>query len=436
MAEVSSNKARALPELPELLDHLFRHQAGRMIATLTRIFGPRHIDLAEEVVQEALVKALQQWPYRGVPENPLAWIIQAAKNRALDLLRREASLREKSEEIVRAFAAQEEFANRRNEMRWGGEALPESFDDTLGMIFMACHPAIPREGRVALTLKTVGGFGVSEIARAFLAKDPTVAQRLVRAKRLIRDEGVTFDLPGEAEMPARLDSVLEVLYLLFNEGYTAHAGENLVRADMAQEAIRLCSLLVRHRATNKPKCHALLALMMFQAARLPTRVSEGGELTLLSDQDRSMWDKRMIYLAYKHLDAAAEGDEFTEYHLQAAIAACHAAASSYELTDWAEIVRLYDLLVALNPSPVVALNRAVAIAKWKGPEEGIRAVEEISRHPALQHYYLLPATLGELWREIGDEKKAADFYRQALNHPCSEPERRFLSKRLEATSRS
>jgi RNA polymerase sigma-70 factor (ECF subfamily) len=424
MAEVPDKRAQAL------VDHLFRHQAGRMIATLTRIFGPRHIDLAEEVVQDALLKALQQWPYRGAPENPLAWIIQVAKNRALDLLRREASLREKSAEIVRAFAEQEELTNRRS------ESVPELFDDTLGMIFMACHPAIPREGRVALTLKTAGGFGVSEIARAFLAKEPTVAQRLVRAKRLIRDEGLTFDLPGEAEMPARLDSVLEVLYLLFNEGYTAHAGENLVRADLAQEAIRLCSLLVRHSATNRPKCHALLALMMFQAARLPARVGKGGELALLSEQDRSMWDRRMIYLAYKHLDASAESDEFTEYHLQAAIAACHAAVSSYDLTDWAEIVRLYDLLVALNPSPVVALNRAVAVAKWKGPEEGIRAVEEISRHPALQHYYLLPATLGELWSEMGNAGKAADFYRQALNHPCSEPERRFLSRRLEEANKS
>ena len=433
MTEVLDNK---VPALPELLDHLFRHQAGQMIATLTRIFGPRHIDLAEEVVQEALVKALQQWPYRGVPENPRAWLIQVAKNRALDLLRRETSLREKSEEIVRAFAAQEELANRRIETERGVESLPELFDDTLGMIFMACHPAIPREGRVALTLKTVGGFGVSEIARAFLAKEPTISQRLVRAKRLIRDEGVAFELPSAAEMSARLDSVLEVLYLLFNEGYTAHAGENLVRADLAQEAIRLCSLVIRRPATNQPKCHALLALMMFQAARLPARVGEGGEISLLPEQDRSLWDRRMIYLAYKHLDHSAEGDEFTEYHLQAAIAACHAAASSYDLTDWAEIVRLYDLLVALNPSPVVALNRAVAVAKWKGPEAGIREVEEISRHPAMQHYYLLPATLGEFWSEMGDARKAADFYRQALNHPCSEPERRFLSKRLEATGKT
>jgi RNA polymerase sigma-70 factor (ECF subfamily) len=415
-----------------LVDHLFRHQAGQMIATLVRIFGPRHIDLAEEVVQDALLKALQQWPYRGVPENPLAWLIQVAKNCALDLLRRENSLAEKSEEIIRAFAAQEELVNRRVET----ERSVEMLDDTLGLIFMACHPAIPREGRVALTLKTVGGFGTSEIARAFLAKEPTIAQRLVRAKRLIREEGVTFELPSGSEMSARLDSVLEVLYLLFNEGYAAHAGENLVRADLVEEAIRLCTLVIQHPATDLPKCHALLALMMFQSARLPARVGEGGELLLLAEQDRTLWDRRLIYIGYKHLDRSAEGDEFTEYHLQAAIAACHAAAASYDLTDWSEIVRLYDLLVALNPSPVVALNRAVAISKWRGPEAGIRAIEEISRHPALQHYYLLPATLGELWSEMGDLKRAADYYRQALNLPCSEPERRFLSKRLDATSKA
>jgi RNA polymerase sigma-70 factor, ECF subfamily len=418
--------------VPALVDHLFRHQAGRMIATLVRIFGPRHIDLAEEVVQDALLKALQQWPYRGVPENPMAWLIQVAKNRALDLLRRDTSLQEKSEEIVRAFTAQEEFANRRREIERGSETL----DDTLGMVFMACHPAIPREGRVALTLKTVGGFGVSEIARAFLAKEATIAQRLVRAKRSIRDEGITFDLPSQSEMSARLDTVLEVIYLLFNEGYTAHAGENLVRADLVEEAIRFGSLVIRHPATDQPKCHALLALMMFQAARLPARIGEGGELSLLADQDRSLWDRRLISLAYKHLERSAEGSELSEYHLQAAIAACHTAATSYELTDWAEIVRLYDMLITLNPSPVVALNRAVAIAKWRGPEAGIRAIEEISNHPALQHYYLLPATLGELWSEMGNAKKAADFYRQALDRPCSNPERRFLSKKLEAINKA
>jgi RNA polymerase sigma-70 factor (ECF subfamily) len=423
-------------EVAGLVDHLFRHQAGRMIATLTRIFGPRHIDLAEEVVQDALLKALQHWSYRGVPENPSAWLIQVAKNRALDVLRRETTLREKSETLVRSFAAQEAAANQ--QFRLGYLNSPgqssETLDDTLSMVFMACHPAIPREGRVALTLKTVGGFGVSEIARAFLAKQPTIAQRLVRAKRLIREEGITFELPSEYEMSARLDSVLEVLYLLFNEGYTAHSGENLVRADLCDEAIRLCSLVARHPATDLPACHALLALMLFQAARAPARIGESGELSLLDEQDRSLWDRRLINRGFWHLDRSATGDRFTEYHLQAAIAACHVAATNYQLTDWAEIVRLYDLLAGLNPSPIIILNRAVAIARWRGPKEGIEELEKINNHPALSNYYLWHATLGELWSELGDRKKAAGFYLKALACPCSEPERRFLLKRLKAVN--
>lgn len=415
--------------VPGLVDHLFRHQAGRMIATLVRIFGAHQIDLAEEVVQEALLKALQQWSYRGVPENPTAWLIQVAKHRALDVLRRESSLQAKTNELTRAFAEQEVLANQQS-------AGTELLDDTLAMIFMACHPALPREGRVALTLKTVGGFGTSEIARAFLAKEPTIAQRLVRAKRLIREEDIRFELPSEHEMSARLASVLEVLYLLFNEGYTAHAGENLVRADLCAEALRLCTLVIRHPATRQPKVHALLALMYFHTARVPARVNEGGELFVLAEQDRARWDRRLIAQGFWHLERSAAGTEFSEYHLQAAIAACHAAATSYELTDWSEIVRLYDLLLNLNPSPVIALNRAVALAKWQGADAGLKAVEAICEHPALQHYYLLPATLGELWCELGEPAQAAKFYQQALQQPCSEPERRFLAKRLAAMQRA
>ncbi|MGE0884765.1 MAG: RNA polymerase sigma factor [Blastocatellales bacterium] len=433
MAEVSDNK------VPAVVDHLFRHQAGQMIATLVRVFGPRHIDLAEEVVQEALVKALQLWPYRGIPDNPSAWLIQVAKNRALDLLRRETSLQEKSEEIIHAFAAQEAFANRQGQNEPAGKTpdnpLPVGLlDDTLAMIFMACHPTLSREARVALTLKTVGGFGVGEIARAFLAKEPTIAQRLVRAKRLIRDEGITFELPSDKEMSSRLDSVLEVIYLMFNEGYAAHSGENLIRAELCDEAIRLCLLIVQHRATNLPKCHALLSLMFFQAARLSARIGEDGELHLLAEQDRTRWDRRLMAMGFFELDRSAAGEEFSEYHLQAAIASCHAAATSYELTNWEQIVRLYDLLVELNPSPVIALNRAVAIAKHRGAEAGMREVEKIISHPALQQYYLLPATLGELWQELGESRKAADNFRQALSCPCSEPERRFLEKKLAAVS--
>ncbi len=428
MIDVSDNKVSGL------VDHLFRHQAGQMIATLVRVFGPRHIDLAEEVVQEALVKALQLWPYRGIPDNPSAWLIQVAKNRALDLLRRETSLQQKSEEIIRAFAAQETFANRKSGQERSAEIPDGLLDDTLAMVFMACHPALSREARVALTLKTVGGFGVGEIARAFLAKEPTIYQRLVRAKRLIRDEAITFELPSDKEMSARLDSVLEVIYLMFNEGYAAHSGENLVRAELCDEAIRLCSLVVQHRATNLPKCHALLSLMFFQAARLSARVGESGEMNLLDKQDRSRWDRRLMAMGFHELDRSAAGEEFSEYHLQAAIASCHAAATSYELTDWEQIVRLYDLLAELNPSPVIALNRAVAIAKHRGAEAAMHEIEKIVSHPALQHYYLLPATLGELWQELGENRKAADNFRQALSCPCSEPERRFLESRLAAVS--
>ncbi len=411
-----------------LVEHLFRHQAGQMISTLTRVFGSAHLDLAEEVVQDALLKALEQWPYRGIPENPVAWLVQVAKNRALDLLRRNTSFQAKTQELARAFDAQEAFANRRI------ESPDELLDDELSMMFMACHPLIARESRVALTLKTIGGFGVSEIARAFLAREATIAQRIVRAKRQIRDAGIQFEMPSPADLSSRLDSVLEVIYLLFNEGYAAHQGENLVRADMCQEAIRLCQLLVRHPATTLPKSHALLALLLLQAARLPARVGASGELFLLQDQDRTLWDRGLLYQGLWHLNQSAEGDELTEYHIQAAIAACHAAADNYETTDWQRIVELYDQLQAVNPSPIVALNRAVAISRSRGAEAGIQALEQISEHPALAHYYLLPATMGELWNEVGEPAKAADCFRQALTCSCSEPERRFLLRKLETTT--
>jgi RNA polymerase sigma-70 factor (ECF subfamily) len=254
----------------------------------------------------------------------------------------------------------------------------------------------------------------------------------VRAKRQIREEGIRFEIPSPADLAERLGSVLEVIYLLFNEGYTAHRGENLVRAEMCEEAIRLCRLVVQHPATDLPESHALLALMLLQAARLPARVGDAGDLFLLSEQDRGLWNRQLIYEGMLHLERCSEGDRLTEYHLQAGIAACHAVAESYEATDWRRIVELYDQLQSLNPSPVVALNRAVALSKWLGPEAGIRALEEIGSHPAMSHYYLLPATLGELWSEVGEGPQAAEFYRSALRCPCSEPERRFLLKKLAA----
>jgi RNA polymerase sigma-70 factor (ECF subfamily) len=406
-------------KVSRLVDHLFRHQAGQMVSTLTRVFGPAHLDLAEEVVQDALLKALEVWPFRGVPENPGGWLVEVARNRALDLLRRRSSLAAKSHQIALFFSAHSAGAG-------AGAAL----DDELSMIFMACHPWIPAEGRVALTLKTVVGFGTSEIARAFLAREATIAQRLVRAKRLIRNKRISFELPEESEMSDRLDSVLQVIYLLFNEGYAAHRGENLVRAELCEEAIRLCGLLVRHPSTGAPKSHALLALMLLQAARLPARLDAGGRLLTLAEQDREQWDRRMLYRGFLHLDRAAAGPEMSEYHLQAGIAACHAAAPSYEATDWARILMLYNRLWELNSSPVIALNRAVAFSKLHGPEAAIRELERVSDEAALGDYYLLPATMGELWSEAGETERAAGYFRRALDCTCSEPERQFLLKKL------
>lgn len=401
------------------VDHLFRHQYGRLVSTLTRIFGPRRLDLAEEVVQDALVKALELWPFQGVPANPSAWLIQVAKNRALDAIRREASLAEKIPELARAFPEQ---------------TMPEPHhefdDDQLSMMFLCCHPSLASELRVALTLKTVAGFGLREIARAFLEKEATIAQRLVRGKRHLREQRIHFEMPPGADLRARLDSVLDVIYLLFNEGYSAHQGESLLRADLCGEAIRLARLLAAHPASDLPKTHALLALLLLHTSRLPARVDAEGDLFLLRDQDRSLWNRELILEGLRELDRSAEGDELTSYHLQAGIAAQHALASSYDATDWENITEQYDQLYQMDPSPVIALNRAIALSRWKGPAAGLAAIAQIEHHPALAHYHLLPATLGELSSELGDQARAATYYKSALQCVCTDPERRLLQKRL------
>jgi len=403
------------PEVPQLVDHLFRREAGRMVAALTRVLGAENLSLAEDVVQESLVQALRTWPFRGVPENPGGWLMQVAKNRALDLLRREASLARK-EEAIRGWSA----------------ALvaddPEgAMDDQLRMIFICCQPAVPREARVALTLKTVGGFGVPEIARAYLAKEATIAQRLVRAKRKIQEIRPPFEVPPPAELPAALDSVLEALYLMFNEGYAAAAGEELVRQEVCAEAVRLVRLVAEHPALDVPKAHALAALLLLQAARNPARVDPEGNLLLLCEQDRSLWDQPKLAAGFHHLDRAARGPELSVYHLEAAIAACHVTPGE---TDWPYILDLYGDLLALKPTPVVALNRAVALAMVEGPAAGIRAVEEIRGDPALAGYYPLPVTLGELYARAGDTKKAAARFREALGMESPEPVRRRIQERV------
>jgi RNA polymerase sigma-70 factor (ECF subfamily) len=405
------------------VDHLFRHQAGQVVATLTRLLGPRHLGLAEDVVQEALLKALRHWAYCGVPENPAAWLMAVARNHALDLLRRDARLRDRQAALVREY---------------GGVSLLEADtgddlrDDLLRMMFICCHPAIPREAQVALTLKTLGGFGVPEIARAFLTKEATIAQRLVRAKRAIRQQNLPYAMPEARDLPARLDAVLDALYLLFNEGYGATHGETLVRDDLCAEAIRLTTILAAHPAGDVPKVHALLALMLLHAARLPGRTDDAGDFLTLEAQDRTRWDRALIATGMRELLRAACGNELTAYHLQASIAACHATARTYAETDWPRILAAYDDLMARAPSPVVALNRAVAMAMVRGPEAGLAELETIRAMPGMAAYSLFHATRATFRAHTGDNDGARTAFTDALARAWTEPERRFLRRKRDA----
>jgi RNA polymerase sigma-70 factor (ECF subfamily) len=409
-----------MQEIDQVVDHLFRHRAGQMVSTLTRIFGPEHLPLAEEVVQESLITALTQWSFHGVPDNPAGWLFRVARNKALDQIRRQATFREKVAEELRSLPTEETPQH------------SEFEDDLLSMMLMCCHPSIPEEGRIALTLKTVGGFSVEEIARAFLSQKATIAQRLVRAKRLIREQSIPMEMPARDALPARLESLLKVIYLMFNEGHSAHEGDTLIRSDLCEEAIRLGTLLAEHPTTRGPEVEALLALMLLQASRLPARMDGTGEIALLDEQDRSRWDREMIARGMRHLDASASGDAITTYHVEAAIAACHAAAPSFEETDWAGIISLYDQLLEMQPSPVVALNRAIAVAMEEGPDAGIAAIESIDSRDSLRDYPLLYATLGELLLRSGDRARASEQFERALALPSTMPEKRFLLRKLES----
>jgi len=391
-----------------LIEHLFRRQAGKMVAHLTRLLGPARLDLAEEAVQDTMVRALQGWPFQGIPPNPEAWLFRVAHNAAIDAIRR----RRETAEFVEAAAAPD-LPDPDDQLR----------DDELRMVFLCCHPEIPRDAAVALSLKTVGGFSVREIARAFLADDAAIAQRLVRAKRLIRERGITLELPSAPDLEARLDAVLDVLYFIFNEGYAAHEGDALIRHDLCGEALRLARL-VAASSLNHPRVDALVALMALQAARTPARVDALGNLVLLDDQDRALWDQRLIAMGFHHFDRSMTGDAVSAYHVEAAIAATHVRGP-----DWPVVLELYDDLLKLKPSPVVALNRAVAVAKVHGAEAGLAALPESAK---LANYYLYLAVRGHLLAELGRSDEAIDAFRAALERPCSEPERRFLERKCAA----
>jgi RNA polymerase sigma-70 factor (ECF subfamily) len=408
-------------EPSQVVEHLFRHESGKMVATLTRIFGIENLTLAEDVVQEALARALQTWPFYGIPENPGAWIMRTSRNLALDVVRRQKVFRDKQPEITRLIEqGTPDFI----------EAELEIADDRLRFIFVCCHPAIPPEAQVALALKTLCGFSVTEISRAFLTTDAAIAKRLTRAKQKIRDAGIRFEIPSGEELSRRLDTVLQSLYLLFNEGYKASSGDKLVREDICSEAIRLTALLAGHPAGDQPRTHALLALMLLNAARIPARVDDQGNLLRIQDQDRTSWDQKMIARGVMHLGRAAVGDQMTEYHIQAGIAVCHTLAKDYQSTDWPQILALYDRLIEMDDSPVVALNRAVAIAEVHGPQAGLDAVNSIADLKSLESYYLLHAVLGEFESRLNHSGKAAAHFKKSIVLAPLKSEQDFLAKRL------
>src|SRR5258708_847230 len=396
-----------------------------MVAILTRIFGIEHLNLAEDVVQEALARALQTWPFYGVPKNPSAWIMRASRNLALDVVRRRKVFQNKQAEISRlmdrdgATPDQAIFSE------------DEISDDRLRLMFVCCHPAIPPEAQVALALKTLCGFSVAEIGHAFLTTEAAIAKRLTRAKQKIHHARIPFEIPAGGDLGQRLDSVLQSLYLLFNEGYKASSGENLVREELCEEAVRLAELLVAHPAGNLPKTHALLALMLLNAARTPTRLDSEGNVLRLKEQDRTRWDQAMVARGMFHFAQSAVGEELSEYHFEAGIAACHCAAKDYASTDWQQILSLYDRLIEFDQSPVVALNRAVALANLRGPKAGLQAVRSIRGVNKLSSYYLLYAVQGEFEMRSGNLQVAAEQFRKSFELADTKSERAFLLKRLQ-----
>jgi RNA polymerase sigma-70 factor (ECF subfamily) len=412
----------------EVVDRLFREESGRAVATLIRVLGD--FDLAEEAVQEAFVTALETWPLRGVPDNPGAWITTTARNRAIDRLRRRARLREKTRTLERDAEIEAELAG------LGPDAAEDPMliaDDRLRLIFTCCHPALPMDGRVALTLRTLGGLTTPEIARAFLVPEPTLAQRLVRAKRKIRDAGIPYRVPDLELLPERLGGVLKVLYLVFNEGYTASSGDALVRRELSSEAIRL-TRVVASLLPDEPEVMGLLALMLLHDARREARVGPAGELILLDDQDRSRWDAARIAEGRALVERALGMGRPGPYQLQAAIAALHDEAATATDTDWAQIAALYAALARSDPSPVVQLNFAVAVAMADRPEVGLAMMDGIVADGALDSYPYLHAARADMLRRLERWTEAAAAYDRALELTSNGVERSFLEGRRRAAA--
>jgi RNA polymerase sigma-70 factor (ECF subfamily) len=424
-------------DLSRTIETLYRSESGRILATLTRLLGD--LDVAEEAMHEAFAVALAAWPQSGVPKKPRPWLISTARFKAIDAIRRRARFDGAQEDLVLSMEAPTDRTLEEDQ---------EIEDDRLRLIFTCCHPALPPEGQVALTLREVCGLKTEEIARAFLVTPATLAQRIVRAKAIIRDKAIPYQVPTPQELPERLGAVLQVIYLVFNEGYLAAAGAEVTRAELTGEAIRLGRLLIELQSepeipesevpapkvpeaeVPEPEVMGLLALMLLQESRRAARTSPAGELILLENQDRSLWNKEQIAEGRALLEKALKSRRFGAYTLQAAIAAVHAEAESTAATDWRQIVAIYDQLARIQPSPVVQLNRAVAIAMRDGPEAGLAQIDAVLAHGELANYYLAHSARADMYRRLGRTAEARDSYEKALALTRQEPERQFLQERI------
>jgi len=410
-----------------LVDHLFRHEAGKMVAVLTRIFGLHNLELAEDVMQDAFMKAADSWRYGKIPDNPAAWLMQTARNKAIDLIRRQKHQKEFAADISHLLKSEYTAAGTIKQFFLEHEIR----DSSLRLIFACCHPALSKETQVALTLKTVSGFSVKEIAKALVTTEDTVEKRLYRARQQIREEKIGFEIPAGSELKPRLETVYTVLYLLFNEGYNSSKADKLIRDELCEEALRLGVLLTENELCRRPETYALLSLMCLQASRFDSRIDEQGGIVLLREQDRSKWNRALIDKGIEFLNYSAEGETLTAYHVEAGIAAQHCLAESFEATDWKLLLRMYDMLLQLKPTATVLLNRAVALAQAEGHAKALESIFAIDKiEKLIRSQYLFGAVIGELYMQSMDYAKAASYLSIAEQLTPSDAEKRLVQKKI------
>jgi len=410
------------------LNHLFRQESGKMVAVLIKIFGTENIEIAEDVVQDALVSALETWKFRGVPDNPKAWLYRTARNKAIDIIRRKKHSKtiDFSDPERKLLTSEYTLASTMDNF-WKEQHIK---DDFLGMMYACCHPDISSENQVTFILKSLCGFSTKEVARSFLTSEDTISKRLYRTKEYFRKHKIRPRIPFPEEINAKTKVVLSTIYLMFNEGYNSTHSDQLIRKDLLSQALWLCKSLLDNERTQLPEVYALMALMLFHTARVDSRISDDGELILLSDQDRSLWNQKIISQGNNYLNQSAFGESLSTYHLEAAIAYQHCTASSYGTTNWKEILSYYDLLLTIDNDPIVLLNRCLVILELNGPEEVLKTIEEIKGHKIMSKYYLYHAILGEIHERLMEPNKAIKYYQQAIELTQSQPEKQLLQKKI------